>query len=104
MIVQIRAMLNPSFGEHFQIMWASIAASTSWTQARLYFGPLEREHFWLEPGPTLDMQNPLETTVESRWETYLQEGVQKTSDLSFTTLSWAGAAGRLQLPSGQPEA
>ena len=31
MIAQIRAMLNPSFGEHFQIMWASIAASTSWT-------------------------------------------------------------------------
>ena len=25
-------------------------------------------------------------------------------DLSFTTPSWAGTAGRLQLPSGQPEA
>ena len=64
MIVQIRAVLNPSFGEHFQIMWASIAASTSWTQARLYFAPPEREHFRLEPGPTPDMQNLLEAAVE----------------------------------------
>ena len=104
MIAQIRAVLNPSFGEHFQIMWASIATSTSWTQARLYFGPLEREHFWSEPGPTPDMQNPLEATIELRWQMYLREGVQETSDLSFTTPSWAGMAGRLQLPSGQPEA
>ena len=104
MIARIRAALNPSFGEHFQIMWASIAASTSWTQAHLYFGPLEREHFRSKPGPTPDMQNLLETAGESRWETYLQEGVQETSDLSFTTPSWAGVAGRLQLPSGQPEA
>ena len=37
MIMQIRAVLNPSFGEHFQITWASVATSTSWTQARLYF-------------------------------------------------------------------
>ena len=64
MIARIRAVLNPSFGEHFQIMWASIATSTSWTQAHLYFGPLERERFQLEPGPTPDMQNPLETAVE----------------------------------------
>ena len=71
MIVWIRAVLNPSFGEHFQITWASIAASTSWTQARLYFTPLERERFWLEPGPTPDMQNPLEAAIELRWETYL---------------------------------
>ena len=35
MIARIRAVLNPSFGEHFQITWASIAASTSWTQACL---------------------------------------------------------------------
>ena len=104
MIAQIRAVLNPSFREHFQITWASIAASTSWTQARLYFGPLERERFRLEPGPTPDMQNPLEAAVELRWETYLREGVQETKDLSFTTPSWAGMAGRLQLPSGQPEA
>ena len=104
MIAWIRAVLNPSFGEHFQISWASIATSTSWTQARLYFRPPERERFRSEPGPTPDMQNPLETTVELRWETYLQEDVQETSDLSFTTLSWAGMAGRLQLPSGQPEA
>ena len=58
MIVRIRAMLNPSFREHFQIMWASIATSTSWTQAHLYFRPPEREHFQSEPGPTPDMQNP----------------------------------------------
>ena len=64
MIVWIRAVLNPSFGEHFQITWASIAASTSWTLARLYFRPPERERFRLEPGPTPDMQNLLETAVE----------------------------------------
>ena len=104
MIARIRAMLNPSFGEHFQITWASIAASTSWTQARLYFAPAERERFQSEPGPTPDMQNPLEAAVELRWEAYLREGVQETKDLSFTTPLWAGAAGRLQLPSGQPEA
>ena len=71
MIMQIRAILNPSFREHFQITWASIAASTSWTQARLYFRLPKRERFWTEPGPTSDMQNPLEATVELRWETYL---------------------------------
>ena len=71
MIAWIRAVLNPSFGEHFQITWASIATSTSWTQAHLYFGPPERERFWSEPGPTPDMQNLLETTFELRWETYL---------------------------------
>ena len=98
MITRIRAVLNPSFGEHFQITWDSVAASTSWTQARLYFGPPKRECFRTEPGPTLDMQNPLEAAVESRWETYLQEGVQETKDLSFTTPSWAGVSGRLQLP------
>ena len=104
MIVRVRAMLNPSFGEHFQITWASIAASTSWTQARLYFGPPERERFRLEPGPTPDMQNLLETAIELRWETYLLEDVQETLDLSFTTPLWAGMAGRLQLLCGQPEA
>ena len=104
MIVWIRAVLNPSFREHIQITWASIAASTSWTQAHLYFTPLERERFRSEPGPTPDMQNPLEATIELRWEAYLREGVQETSDLSFTTPSWAGAVGRLQLPSGQLEA
>ena len=102
-IAWIRAMLNPSFGEHFQITLASIAASTSWTQAHLYFRPLEREHFQSELGPTPDMQNPLEAAIELRWETYLREGVQETSDLSFTTPLWAGTAGRLQLLSGQLE-
>ena len=52
----------------------------------------------MEPGPTSDMQNPLEAAVELWWETYLWEGVQETKDLSFTTPSWAGATGRLQLP------
>ena len=71
MIMRIRAVLNPSFGEHFQITWASVAASTSWTQACLYFRPPKRERFRTEPGHTSDMQNPLEATVELRWETYL---------------------------------
>ena len=104
MIPQIRATLNPSFGDHFKITWASIAASTSWTQSRLYYGESDRERFWSEPGPTADLQNPLETAVEERWERYLKEGVLKTADLSFSTPSWAGAASRPLLLSGQPEA
>ena len=68
MIAQIRATLNPSFGDHFKITWASIAASTSWTQTRLYFGESDRERFQSEPGPTADLQNPLEAAVEERWE------------------------------------
>ena len=71
MIAWIRAVLNPSFREHFQITWASIAASTSWTQAHLYFAPVKRERFLSEPSPTLDMQNLLEAAVELRWEVYL---------------------------------
>ena len=98
LIKWIRAAVNPSFGEHFRITWASVAASTSWTQARLYFGPPERERFRTEPGPTSDLQNPLETAVEEQWEAYLREGVQETKDLSFTTPSWAGMTGKLQLP------
>ena len=69
----------------------------------LYAYNLARERFQSEPGPTSDMQNPLEAADELQWEAYLREGVQETSDLSFTTPSGAGAAGRLQLPSGQPE-
>ena len=83
-------MLNPSFGDHFKITWASIAASTSWTQARLYFGESDRERFRTEPGPMADLQNSLESAVEERWERYLQEGVLETPDLSFSTPSWAG--------------
>ena len=98
LIMRIRAAVNPSYGEHFRITWASVAASTSWIQAHLYFGPPKREHFWTEPGPTSDLQNPLETAIEERWEVYLCEGVQETKDLSFTTPSWAGVAGKLQLP------
>ena len=98
LITRIRAAINPSFREHFRIKWASVAASTSWTQAHLYFRPPEREHFRTEPGPTSDLQNPLETAVEERWEAYLCEGVQETKDLSFTTLSWAGMTGKLQPP------
>ena len=45
----------------------------------------------MEPGPTADLQNSLESAVEERWERYLQEGVLETPDLSFSTLSWAGA-------------
>ena len=97
-------MLNPSFGEHFKITWASIAASTSWTQAHLYFRDPEMEHFQSEPGPTADLQNPLENVVEERWERYLKEGIQETPDLSFSTPSWAGADSKPSLLSKQPEA
>ena len=104
MIVRIRATLNLSFGDHFKITWASIAASTSWTQARLYFGESDRERFQSEPGPTVDLQNPLEAAVEERWERYLKEGVLETPDLSFSTLSWASADSMPLLLSEQPEA
>ena len=104
MIVQIRAMLNPSFGDHFKTTWASIAASTSWTQSRLYYGELDRERFRSEPSPTAVLQNPLETAVKERWERYLKEGVLETTDVSFSTPSWAGAASRPLLLSRQPEA
>ena len=104
MIARIRATLNPSFGDHFQITWASIAASTSWTQAHLYFGESYRERFQTEPGPTADLQKPLETAVEERWERYLQEGVLKTLDLSFSTPSWSDAESMPLLLSKQLEA
>ena len=104
MILQIRATLNPSFGDHFKITWASTAASTSWTQSRLYYRESDRERFRSEPGPTADLQNPLETAVEERWERYLKEGVLETADLSFSTPSWAGTASRPLLLSRQPEA
>ena len=103
MIKRIRSVLNPSFGEHFKITWASIAASTSWTQARLYFGEDDRTQFQVEPGPTSELRNRLEAAVEERWERYLKEGVEETPDLSFTTPSWAGASSRLDYPLGQPE-
>ena len=104
MIARIRATLNLSFEDHFKITSASIAASTSWTQSCLYFGESDRERFLTEPGPTADLQNPLEAVVEERWERYLKEGVLETADLSFSTQSWAGAASRPLLLSGQPEA
>ena len=100
MIARIRAMLNPSFGDHFKITWASIAASTAWTQSRLYYGEPDRERFQTEAGPTRDLQNPLEAAVEERWERYLKEGVPETEDLSFSTPSWAGEASRPHLSSG----
>ena len=104
MIARIQAVLNPSFGEHFKITWPSIAVSTSWTQARLYFGDPEMERFRTEPGPTADLRNLLENAVEERWDRYLKEGVQETPDLSFSTPSWASAASRPHLLSRQPEA
>ena len=104
MIVRIRATLNPSFGDHFKITWASIAASTSWTQSRLYYRESDRERFRSEPGPTADLQNLLETVVEERWERYLKEGVLETEDLSFSTPSWASTASGPLLLSRQPEA
>ena len=104
MIARILATLNPSFGDHFKITWTSIAASTSWTQSCLYYGESDREQFRMEPGPTADLQNPLEAVVEQRWERYLKEGVLETADLSFSTPSWAGTASRPLLLSRQPEA
>ena len=104
MIARIRATLNPSFGNHFQITWASIAASTSWMQACLYFGESDRERFQTEPSPTTDLQNPLESAVKVRWERYLQEGVLETPDLGFSTPSWAGVESMPLLLSEQPEA
>ena len=104
MIARIRAVLNPSFGDHFKITWASIAASTSWTQAHLYYADLEMERFLTEPGPTEDLRNPLENAVEERWERYLKEGIQEMPDLSFSTPSLAGTESRPLLPPGQPEA
>ena len=104
MIARIRAMLNLSFGDHFKITWVSIAASTSWTQAHLYYGELDRERFQSEPSPMADLQNPLEAAVEERWERYLREGVLETPDLSFSTPSWAGADYMPLLLSEQPEA
>ena len=103
MIKRIRAMLNLSFGDYFKITWASIAVSTSWTQARLYYGDKDRAQFQSEPGPTSDLQNHLEAAVEERWEKYLQEGVQETWDLSFSTPSWVCTSSRLQYSVGQPE-
>ena len=58
----------------------------------------------MEAGPTRDLQNPLEATVEERWERYLKEGVPETEDLSFSTPSWASEASRPHLSCGQPEA
>ena len=104
MIALIRATLNPSFRDHFQITLASIAASTSWTQARLYFGESDRERFRTEPYPTADLQNTLESAVEERWERYLKEGVLETLDLSFSTPSWANAEFMPLLLSEQLEA
>ena len=103
MIKRIRSALNPSFGQYFKITWASIAASTSWTQARLYFGDDDRARFQAEPGPTMDIQNRLEAAIEERWEKYLKEGVDETPDLSFSTPSWAGASSRHNYSLGQPE-
>ena len=57
----------------------------------------------MEPGPTADLQNPLEAAVEERWERYLKEGVLETVDLSFSTPSWVGMASRPLLLSRQPE-
>ena len=104
MIARIRATLNLSFGDHFKITWASITVSTAWTQSHLFYGETDRERFQTEAGQTKDLQNPLEAAVKERWERYLKEGVSETTDLSFSTPSWAGEASRPHLPSRQPEA
>ena len=104
MIARICAILNPSFGEHFHISWASIAASTSLTQARLYFGEPEKQHFLDEPSPMVDLRNSLEHAVEDCWDRYFQEGIQETPDLSFSTPSWVGSEFGHRPPTGRPEA
>ena len=58
----------------------------------------------MEPGPTADLQSPLESAVEERWERYLKEGVLETPDLSFCTPSWASAECMPLLLSKQSEA
>ena len=58
----------------------------------------------MEPGPTTDLQNPLESVVEERWERYLKEGVLETPDLSFSTPSWSSAESMPLLLSEQSEA
>ena len=58
----------------------------------------------MEPGPTADLQNPLESAVEERWERYLKEGVLQTPDLSFSTPSWSGTESMPLLLSEQSEA
>ena len=103
MIAQIRATLNPGFGDYFHISWASIAASTSWTQARLFFGDEEKQRFYEEPGPTLDLRNSIERAVEDRWDRYFQEGIQETPDLSFSSPNWAKSEFESQPPVGRPE-
>ena len=58
----------------------------------------------MEPSPTADLQNLLESAVEERWERYLKEGVLETPDLSFSTPSWAGTESMPLLLSEQLEA
>ena len=58
MIARIRATLNLSFVDHFKITWASIAASTSWTQSHLYYRESDRERFQTEAGPTYGPTEP----------------------------------------------
>ena len=57
----------------------------------------------MEPGPTSDIQNHLESAVEERWERFLKEGDQETPDLSFSSPSWAGASSRPNYSLGQLE-
>ena len=68
MNARIRATLIRVLETISRSLGPSIAASTSWTQARLYFGESDRERFQSEPSPTADLQNPLEAAVEDRWE------------------------------------
>ena len=103
MIARIRATLNPGFGDYFHISWASIAASTSWTQVRLFFGDKEKQRFYEEPGPTLDLRNSIERAVEDRWDKYFQEGIQETPDLGFSSPNWARSEFESQPPVGRPE-
>ena len=67
MIAWIRAMLNPSFGDHFKISWASIAVSTSWTQSRLYYGEPDRERFQMKPQSKRDGKGTSRRECKRPW-------------------------------------
>ena len=87
-------MLNLFLGSQFGITWATIKASTSWTQARHYFGGLDKVPFESEIGPTEDIYNPLENAMEEHWHKSLTEGPKEGGMLDFVSPSWVGTVSR----------
>ena len=96
MIAWIRATLNPSFGDHFKITWASITASTAWTQSRLYYRELDRERFQTEAGPTGPTE-PARSRGRREMGKVPQGGSARDSgsELLYSILGWRG----IQAPS-----